>query len=231
MSRTASARQIRVPPVRRGGARPSRKSGVGGTLIGLFVGIAIGIGLAAAVAFYLMKTGNPYQPVVTPGARDVPREPGRPGKPESSAAEKPRFDFYKILPGIEEPKTPAARPNERLAGDRATAERALAPEKAAAREEARPAAVDRAPDKPAEPAPKPAEKFWLQAGSFANEGDAENLKAQLALSGWEATLQQANVPDRGVRYRVRLGPYGSADEMNRARGELVKRGFEVSAVR
>jgi cell division protein FtsN len=51
------------------------------------------------------------------------------------------------------------------------------------------------------------------------------------MSGWEATLQQANLPDRGVRYRVRLGPYGSADEMNRARAELVKRGFEVSSVR
>jgi cell division protein FtsN len=214
---------------------PSRKSGIGGTLIGLFVGIAIGLGLAAAVAFYLMRAGNPYQPAVTPGARDATRDVGRPGKPEPSAAEKPRFDFYKILPGIEEPKTPAARPGERLAGDRATAERALAPEKAVAREEARPAATERAQDKPAEPAAKPAEKpverLWLQAGSFANEGDAENLKARLAMSGWEATLQPANLPDRGVRYRVRLGPYGSADEMNRARAELVKRGFEVSSVR
>ena len=77
----------------------------------------------------------------------------------------------------------------------------------------------------------PAERFWLQAGSFASEGDAENLKAQLALSGWEATLQQATLPDRSVRYRVRLGPYDSVDEMNRVRADLAKRGFEVAAIR
>jgi cell division protein FtsN len=230
MSRTASARQIRVPPLRRGGARPSRKSGVGGTLIGLFIGIAIGIGLAAAVAFYLMKAGNPYQPAVTPGARDVPREPGRPGKPESSVAEKPRFDFYKIPPGIEEPKTPA-RPSERLAGDRATAERARAGEGRRLEEaRPRPSSEARRTSRRNRRRSRP-RSSGCRPGRSRTRGDAENLKAQLALSGWEATLQQANVPDRGVRYRVRLGPYGSAEEMNRVRGELVKRGFEVSAVR
>jgi cell division protein FtsN len=211
---------------------------VGGTLVGLFVGIALGLGLAAGVAYYLLKAGNPYQSSVGTNAREPAKDAARPGKSEPPAAEKPRFDFYKILPGIEAPKTPQ-KAAERTAGDKATAERALMPDKGAARGEERPVpaadkSADKSAEKSAEPAPrapKSGERFWLQAGSFASEGDAENLKAQLALSGWEAALQQATLPDRNVRYRVRLGPYGSVDEMNRVRADLAKRGFEVTAIK
>src|SRR5262245_44419250 len=197
MLRVASTRPPQAMTARRNESRRPRKSGVGGTLVGLFVGIAVGLGLAAAVAFYLGKAGNPYQPSVNSSLREPAREPGRPAKGEASA-EKPRFDFYKILPGAEEPKTATApRPADRSAGDRATAERALTPDKGPPREETRAAAekpIDKgvdvaasrpmetaAPPKAAEPAapPKSTDRFWLQAGSFTNEGDAENLKAQL----------------------------------------------------
>lgn len=229
MNRAVSVRASRSPPSRGGATRASRRSGVGGTLVGLFVGIALGLGIAAGVAFYLLRAGNPYQPSVAANAREPAKDPARPGKPEPPAAEKPRFDFYKILPGMDEPRTPQ-KAIERSAGDKATAERALSPDKAVARAEDRPAATER-PGEPASRTPKSGDRFWLQAGSFASEGDAENLKAQLAMSGWEASLQQATLPDRNVRYRVRLGPYASVDEMNRVRGDLAKRGFEVSAIK
>ena len=233
MNRALSVRPARPPPSRRGAPRASRRSGVGGTLLGLFIGLALGLGLAASVAYYLLKSGNPYQSSVATIARAPAIDPARPGKAEAPAAEKPRVDFYKILPGIEEPKAPQkAAERSAGAGDKATAERALAPDKATARAEERPvAAAEKPADKSAERAPKSAERFWLQAGSFANEGDAENLKAQLALSGWEASLQQATLPDRNVRYRVRLGPYDSVDAMNRVRADLAKRGFEVTAIK
>ena len=51
------------------------------------------------------------------------------------------------------------------------------------------------------------DRFWLQAGSFTDQADAENLKAQLALGGWQAAVQQGVLADKSVRYRVRLGPY------------------------
>ncbi len=215
---------------RRDAGRASRSSGAGGTLLGLFVGLALGLGLAAGVAYYLLRTGNPYQASVATNAREPAKDPPRPGKADSPAAEKPRFDFYKILPGIEEPKTPQKTAERSI--DKATAERTLTPDKGAARAEERPvAAAEKAPEKTAERAPKSGERYWLQAGSFASEGDAENLKAQLALSGWEASVQQATLPDRNVRFRVRLGPYDSVDTMNRMRADLAKRGFEVSAIR
>ena len=71
----------------------------------------------------------------------------------------------------------------------------------------------------------------MQAGSFATESDAENLKAQLALAGWEAAVQPGTVPDKGVRYRVRMGPYDNTDELNRIKGDLAKKGFDAAVIK
>ena len=192
---------------------PSRKSGFGGTLFGIFIGVALGLSLAAAVAFYLMKAGNPYTasgPAREP-AREVAKDSPKSGRGEASP-ERPRFDFYKILPGVEEPRV---QPK--------TAERTGTPDKTIAKLDERAAQADKAA--------KGAERFWLQAGSFAGEADAENLKARLALAGWEATIQPATLPDKGVRYRVRLGPYDNTDELNRIKNELAKRGFDVAVIK
>jgi cell division protein FtsN len=212
------------PPAR--AARATRKSDAGGTLLGLIIGIAVGLLLAAAAAYYVMKAGNPYQQAgpSKETVREGIRESGKIAKAEPNAPERPRFDFYKILPGIEEPKVPA-KIAERPATDKATVERAASTEKSVAKQDERP------PAEPPPRAPKPAERFWLQAGSFTAEADAETLKARLALDGWEAAVQAATLPDKGVRYRVRLGPYDNTDELNRMKGELGKRGFEVAVIK
>lgn len=207
-------------------AQPARRSGFGGTLLGLFIGIAVGLALAAGVAFYLMRAGNPYQSA-SPGkdtAREAGKETGKSGRPETGTAEKPRFDFYKILPGSEEPRLPA-KSAERAAPDKVTAERAASPDKTLAKVDEHAAAPPT--DKPA----KAGDRFWLQAGSFANIADAESLKARLAFAGWEATIQPVTLPDKGVRYRVRIGPYDNADEMARKKGELATRGFDVAVIK
>lgn len=205
---------------------PSGKSGHAGTLLGVFIGIAIGLTLAAVVAFYLLKTGNPYPstgPAKEP-AREGAKESTKVGRVDTGTAEKPRFDFYKILPGVEEPKI-QPKATERAALDRSTADRAATPDKALAKAE-----------EPTAPPvsgkqPRPAERFWLQAGSFANEADAENLKATLAFAGWVALVQQASLPDKSLRYRVRLGPFDNTDELARMKGELAKRGFDAAVIK
>ena len=76
----------------------------GGTLLGIFVGLVLGLAVAAAIAYFLGKSGLTGAPAVSGVQREIVRN----GKPETvpvtSTAEKPRFDFYKILPGAEEPK-------------------------------------------------------------------------------------------------------------------------------
>ena len=90
-----------------------------------------------------------------------------------------------------------------------------------------------APEKPAEKPKVSAiyEPQILQAGSFSNEVEAEKLKARLALLGYEAGVQPATIPDKGVWYRVRIGPYKTADEMNSARNFLKQNGVESTPMR
>jgi cell division protein FtsN len=221
-----------ISATRRAPARTPH-SAFGGTLVGIFIGIVVGLGMAATVAYWLMKN-NPALPMpsLSRDAREAPQDAA--AKVARADAEKPRFDFYKILPGIEEPKVDPAR-RATAAGDRALVEQAK--ERAAAKP---PTPVDaapaRVPDKvvPVDTPPKlakAADRFWLQAGSFSSVPDAENLRARLALAGWEATVQEGALPDKSVRYRVRLGPYNDPDELGRMKSELARRGFDVAVIR
>jgi cell division protein FtsN len=221
MTRNRTARS--AAPAARTHAR--RDNGRGGTLLGVFIGLVLGLSLAAGVAYYVTKANSPYAAQTARDARapgsDAIRDGGKGGKPDAPAAEKPRFDFYKILPGGEEPKVQVER---KAAPDRAVVDQAK--DRDAERAPAKVAAAE-----PAAKAVKAGERYWLQAGSFAMESDAENLKAQLALAGWEAAVQQGTLPDKGVRYRVRLGPYDNTDELNRIKTDLGRKGFDVAVIK
>jgi len=205
--------------------------GAGGTLLGVFIGLVLGLGLAAGVAYYLMKANGPFPAQAGREARDGVREAPKAAKADQ-AIDKPRFDFYKILPGSEEPKVQTeGRKDKEKATDRAVVEQArdrTAPDKTVVAK-----APERLPDRAADTAApaKPGDRFWLQAGSFATEADAENLKARLAFAGWQAIVQQGTVPDKGTRYRVRLGPYDNTDELTRIRNDLAKNGFDVAVIK
>jgi len=223
MIRSASKPAWRRPP-------HSRRKGRGGTVLGIFIGLIVGLGLAATVAFYLGRTsfGTPIPSMI---AKEAPRSSKADSPTANATPDKPRFDFYKILPGGEEPKVGAMksdRPGER--GNDAT-RLETAPKTAVAPLPSSPA-TPAAPTPAAAPAPaKSGDRFWLQAGAFSNESDAENLKARLALSGWEALIQAATLPDKAIRYRVRLGPYDNTDELGRMKTELGQRGFDVAVIK
>lgn len=258
----AAVKPTRRPPPR---TRASRRSGAGGTLLGVFIGLILGLGLAAGVAYYLMKANGPFPVQGAKEARDAPKEPQRTARADAAAPDKdkPRFDFYKILPGVEEPKVHAdgRRPSpdravvdqaragadrsvsdkapadkavpEKTAADKAPTDKATADKLAAGRGMDK--AADKAPERIAAAEPTTAarlpERFWLQAGSFASESDAENLKARLAFAGWQASVQQGTLPDKGIRFRVRLGPYDNPDELTRIRNDLARNGFEVAVIK
>ncbi|GAB4179223.1 MAG: hypothetical protein OHK0026_14080 [Rhodocyclaceae bacterium] len=91
----------------------------GGTLLGVLIGIVVGALIALGIAWYINKTPVPFQDRLfkpepeKPGEPKAPAHPtsleplALPGKPGDKPIEKPRFDFYKILPGGEEAATPA----------------------------------------------------------------------------------------------------------------------------
>ncbi|MGH8801516.1 MAG: SPOR domain-containing protein [Casimicrobiaceae bacterium] len=223
-----------------------RRWTVGGTLVGVFIGIVVGLGLAAGVAYWLMRNNPALSIPGLSGGRETP--PTGPASAAASVPGKPRFDFYKILPGVEDAKpqpdlaraagaggaTPATVPAAPRAAALSPGQAAgIAPGAGSTRDAARggSATPPAGPANGAIPPAKPGARSWLQAGSFTTDADAENLKARLALSGLEASVQAGTLSDGSVRYRVRLGPYDNPDELSRMKTELAKRGFDVAVIR
>ena len=117
---------------------PAGKSG-GSTLLGLFIGLVIGVIGVAGVVWYINKAPLPFtttgqQPKLPPpvasksptsASAEAPAAASAPvalpGKPGDPIAEKPRFDFYKILPGkaeaIPDPAPEEVRPSTTKPGE------------------------------------------------------------------------------------------------------------------
>ena len=72
--------------------------------------------------------------------------------------------------------------------------------------------------------------FYLMAGSFQKPTDAEAQKANLALIGFDASVQKAVIGEK-VWYRVKIGPFKRQDDANRARNELKENGIEAVPAR
>lgn len=165
---------------------------------------------------------------------------------------KPTYDFYTLLPGEEVAMTDA----ELAASARAEAQ---AQEKAAQQAAAAAAAATQpglpapitepSPSTPTSPAPvaatapvpvaaAPAPKadapadarYILQAGAFGASGDAEAVKAKIALLGLNARVESAQIGGKTV-YRVRMGPYGTASELADAKAKLAGGGLPAMAVK
>lgn len=209
------------------GDAPRRKKSGGGTLLGVFIGLVIGVLIAFGVVWYLNKSPLPFQNKYEGAPRtDKPAGAGNgaaapaplPGKPGDKPAER-RFDFYNILEGkpAQGGTPPAAAP--------AAAAPAVAPTPGGAS----------APATPAVPAvdarPQLTDVFYLQAGSFQKAADADNLKAKLALTGLYASVQEVSIPDKGTMHRVRVGPFRDPDEMNRARALLAQNGVQAAIIK
>lgn len=78
---------------------------------------------------------------------------------------------------------------------------------------------------------RPVYQYILQAGSYRAERDAESMKAQLALAGFEAVIQKVNIESKGTYYRVRLGPYQSKRRLNLHKKQLARHGVNAMAIR
>ena len=72
-------------------------------------------------------------------------------------------------------------------------------------------------------------RYVLQAGSFANFTDADQLKARLALAGLVAQIQKVAIEGKGEFHRVRLGPYEKLDQLDAADQQL--RGLGLKPIR
>ena len=78
--------------------------------------------------------------------------------------------------------------------------------------------------------PRPAEtpgSFLLQAGSFSAAADADRMKANLALLGFESHVQRVTLEDDDVFNRVRIGPIADLDAAKRTQRQLRDAGIDT----
>jgi len=175
-------------------------------IAGIFIGYTLGLVSAIGVWMYISQAPSPFlteeKKTTTQKETqiDIPIE-----KKIAEVDEKPKFDFYKILPGIEEPMV----------------EQDL---EQAIQQQAAPTTENRTSN-------IPSEQYFLQAGAFRSTEEAENLKARLALLGVVATIQSAHLPEKGLWHRVRIGPFTEMDNVNQVRTSLQQNSIEVSFIK
>lgn len=170
---------------------------------GILLGIVMGLAIAGGIAWFVLKK-NPVPPPpvkeqVQPGKASVGK-PAAAGTSSGTGDGKARFEFYKEL--TDKPDSTTSKKPERQPP------------------------VASKPDTAVKPNVK-ADVYFLQEGSYTTADDAEKVKAKLALLGMVANIQPADIPEKGVRYRVRLGPYKTSTEMNEAMASLKSNGHNA----
>lgn len=175
-------------------------------IAGIFIGYTLGLVSAIGVWMYISQAPSPFLTEEKPTPTQKRTQIETPSEKNTAKVdEKPKFDFYKILPGIEEP----------------VFEQDL---EQAIQQQTAPATKNRTSS-------MPTEQYFLQAGAFRNTDEAENLKARLALLGIVATVKSAHLPERGLWHRVRIGPFTEMDNVNQVRDSLQQNGIEVSFIK
>ncbi|HEU4376477.1 MAG TPA: SPOR domain-containing protein [Telluria sp.] len=208
----------------------------GNTLTGMIIGLIVGLAIAVAVALAITKgstpftdkakTGKPPEPtagqVTDPnkplyGSKDAAREANKhfADKPAAAAAAPDADPLAKVIAGLKDPADVKAEAKEA----RTAAADAPAPHELARVAVAR---TDAAGDDKV--------IYFLQAGAFREVSDAENVRAKLALLGFEAAISD-RASDAGVLHRVRIGPFNQVEAMNKARAKLIDGGVDVAIVR
>ncbi len=73
-------------------------------------------------------------------------------------------------------------------------------------------------------------KFWVQAGAFSQNADAESMRARIAFIGLDAQIVYRN--EKGQRlYRVRIGPFDSEEQANEINQSLADNSIKGTILR
>ncbi|MDU7589875.1 MAG: SPOR domain-containing protein [Acidovorax sp.] len=217
-----------------------KKKQLGGTILGFILGVIVGLGAALAVAVYVTKVPVPF---LNKGAargadqdaaeaqKNKDWDPNSPLRGKSAA--KPPAPAASAAGA--EPATPAAQP---VAAAEPKGAAASAPKAAASKPEkvetGKPASADPLGDlakaKAAESGSADPYDYFVQAGAFRTQADADAQRAKLAMMGWEARVSEREQNGRPV-FRVRVGPFAKRDDAAALKDKLDGTGVESALVR
>jgi DedD protein len=196
-------------------------------LIGAVLLLGIGV-----IAFPLLFETQP-RPIPVDIPIEIPRKEGAP----PLAVPAPRPAATPAAASRPAPPVPVLTESKADAGKEVTAA-VEAPVKPAAKPEPAPKAV--APPPPSAPAPPPPKaetppaveapgRFVVQVGAFADVGVAREARAKVEKLGLR-TYTQAVETDNGKRIRVRLGPFPSRDDAEKAAAKVKAAGLPAAVL-
>ena len=217
-----------------------KKKQLGGTILGFILGVIVGLGAALAVAVYVTKVPVPF--LNKGGARGADQDAAEaqknkdwdPNSPlRGKAAAKPPAPVASAAGA--DSSTPAAQP---VAAAEPKGAAASAPKAAASKPEkvetGKPASADPLGDlakaKAAEAGSADPYDYFVQAGAFRTQADADAQRAKLAMMGWEARVSEREQNGRPV-FRVRVGPFAKRDDAAALKDKLDGTGVESALVR
>ena len=210
----------------------------GGTILGLIIGLILGLGIALGVAVYVTKVPVPFvnrgehrDLEATESERnrnwdpnaplygDMPTRPQSPAAPDAAAA------AGAPLQGDTVAKPPAASADP--LGDFLASAQVKAENKAAADAKSAAAAAQAAANANAA---SNGFSYFVQAGAFRTQADADAQRAKLAMLGWEARISEREQNGRPV-YRVRVGPFAKRGDAEQLKQKLDGAGVDSALVR
>lgn len=201
------------------------------------------IGIAVGVVAMVLLTRHSMLPMAPTGPQPNPQATAQGGgdkglAPAESAPKKPQYDFYSVL-SEKEVRIPDEQISAQARAEQQQKQQAAQQAQAAAAAQQQqananaPAAVTeniQAAPASAVPAPAAGSGYLLQVGAFPDAGDADALKAKLALQGFVANVQTVQVGGQTF-HRVRLGPYRSATELESVQNRLAGAGYKAIALK
>ena len=193
---------------RSNGSEP-RRSG-GGIWSGILIGFLAGLAGAAAVAVWVSHNNPFFSPSANPSTNPSANGPtATAGQPAGTAAN---------ANGVVDPASRAAPVDSHYDFYH------ILPGQSAASPNSAPATAG------SPPAPAATTSIWLQVGAFSGSNEADDLKARLALMGYEASIQTVDSTDKGTVYRVRLGPFASNEVAQQVQSDLAKNQIQGSVI-
>jgi len=222
----------------------------GGTATGFIIGLVIGLAVALAVAIYVTKVPTPFTNKNQPRSADQDAAEAQKNKdwnPNSALQSKPAA----AAPEAPEPSKEAGKEgaNEAVKAEVKAEVKEPAKElskeaakdlaKETAKPETKPAvtadplgelAKSKGVQTPAAPGNSDPFTYFVQAGAFRSQAEADAQRAKLTMMGLDAKVSEREQAGRQV-YRVRLGPFDDKELAERAKSKLDASGIETALVR
>lgn len=171
------------------------------TWLVLFTGVVTGLFIALLI--YLAYSGPLQDPKALMDLANQHRDTATPEAPSDSpqsstqkATNKPRFDFYTLLPEMEVVVPQMPDPKPKRSAERRNQEQ---------------------PDR---------STYVLQTGSFRNHSDADQLRASLILQGLDVKIHTVNLNNGEVWHRVQVGPFNNERALYKAEDKLAAAGID-----